>query len=185
MTLVLAKGAEITGRIVVEGEASAVDWRRISLDMLPSRDNVNRLSFGGTRASLEKDLTFKIANHPEGPYHLIVMLPPGNHYVSSIRFEGQDITDRPIELRSNDRLDGVEVRVSSEGAQIRGVVEKNESGQPAKGVTVLVFAAEPQQREFPRASPGRFKRTRADVFFGRTGPGEISGVRLGRSPGAQ
>ena len=155
LTLVLAKGAEITGRIVVEGEASAVDWRRISLDMLPSRDNVNRLSFGGTRASLEKDLTFKIANHPEGPYHLIVMLPPGNHYVSSIRFEGQDITDRPIELRSNDRLDGVEVRVSSEGAQIRGVVEKNESGQPAKGVTVLVFAAEPQHREFP----SRFTRT--------------------------
>ncbi len=155
LTLVLAKGADITGRIVVAGEASTVDWRRILLGMSPSKDNVNRLSFGGTRASVEKDLTFRIANHPEGSHHLMVRLPPGNHYVSSIRFKGQDFADRPMELKSNDRLEGVEIHIASDGAQLSGGVEQADGPQVARGATVLVFATDPQHREFP----SRFTKT--------------------------
>ncbi len=155
LTLVLAKGAEITGRIVVEGEASAVDWRRIFLDMSPSKDNPNRLSFGGTRASVEQDLTFRIANHPEGSHHLIVRLPPGNHYVSSIRLKGQDIADHPIELKSNDQLEGVAIYIASDGAQLSGVVEQAEGQEVVEGATVLAFATDPQHREFP----SRFTKT--------------------------
>ncbi len=155
LTLMLAKGADITGRIVVEGEASAVDWRRIFLDLSPSKDNPNRLSFGGIRASVEKDLTFRIANHPEGSHHLMVMLPPGNHYVSSIRLEGQDIADRPIELKRNDRLEGVEIHIASDGAQLSGGVAQAEGQEVAEGTTVLAFAADPQRRNFP----SRFTKT--------------------------
>ena len=155
LTLVLAKGAEITGSIVVEGEASTVDWRRIFLDMSPSKDNPNRLSFGGTRASVEQDLTFRIANHPEGSHHLIVRLPPGNHYVSSIRLKGQDIADHPIELKSNDQLEGVAIYIASDGAQLSGVVEQAEGQEVVEGATVLAFATDPQHREFP----SRFTKT--------------------------
>ena len=155
LTLMLAKGADITGRILVEGGAPTLDWRRISLHMLPSKDNLNRLSFGGTRASIEKDLTFKIANHPEGPYHLMVMLPTGSHYVSSIRVGGQDLTDRPIELKNNDRLDGMEIHISSQGARISGHVQQAEEGKMAEGATVLVFADDPRHRDFS----SRFTRT--------------------------
>ena len=155
LTLRLAKGADITGRILVDGGRGDLDWRRISLHMLPSKDNLNRLSFGGTRASIEKDLTFKIANHPEGPYHLMVMLPPGNHYVSSIRVGGQDLTDRPIELKNNDRLDGMEIHISSQGARIRGHVQQVEEQEMAEGATVLVFADDPRHRDFS----SRFTRT--------------------------
>ena len=155
LTLMLSKGADITGRILVESEASALDWRRISLNMFPSKDNLNRLSFGGIRASIEKDLTFKIANHPEGSFHLMVMLPPGNHYVSSIRVDGQDLTDRPIELKSNDQLDGMEIHISPQGARISGHVEQAEEREVVAGATVLVFAADPQRRDFP----SRFTRT--------------------------
>ncbi len=155
LTLMLAKGADITGRILVDGEGADLDWRRISLGMSPSRDNLNRLSFGGIRASIEKDLTFKIANHPEGSYHLMVMLPPGNHYISAIRVDGQDITDRPMELKSNDRLDGMEIRISSQGARISGHVEQAEEREVATGATVLVFSADPQRRDYP----SRFTRT--------------------------
>ena len=155
LTLMLAKGADITGRILVDGGGGDLDWRRISLGMSPSKENLNRMSFGGTRASLEKDLTFKIANHPEGPYHLMVRFPPGNHYVSSIRFDGQDITDHPIELKSNDRLDGMEIHISSQGARINGRVEKAEEREVAAGATVLVFSADPQLRDYP----SRFTRT--------------------------
>ena len=154
LTLVLGKGAEITGRIVVEGEASAVDWRRISLNMVPT-GNITQMSFGGSGAQVNEDFTFKISNRPEGTYRLVARLPTGSHYVSSIRVEGQDITDRPIELRNNNRLDGVEIHISSKGAQLSGIVEQAEKREVAAGATVLVFAADPQHRGLH----SRFTRT--------------------------
>ena len=154
LTLVLRKGAQITGRIVVDGEPSALDWRRMSLSMFPSGDG-NRVFFGGTGARVKKDFTFSRSNLPEGSYRLTVRLPTGNHYVSSIRLEGQDITDRPIDLKSNDHLEGVRIHISSHGARIGGLVEQAEERKAAEGATVLVFAADPQLREFP----SRFTRT--------------------------
>lgn len=145
LTLVLGAGAEVTGRIVTDREDSALDWRRTWLEIAPD-SKAARGFFGGTGGRVEEDLTFKFANLYEGAYHLTVRLPPGNHYVSSIRVEGEDLTDRLIELRSNDRLDGVAVHVSSDGAQISGVVEKNEFGQAVEGATVLVFAADSHRR---------------------------------------
>ena len=74
ITLVLGKGAQITGRIVVEGEDSAVDWRRTSLSMV-SVSKISQMSFGGTGARVEEDFTFKISNLPEGP----IASPSGSH----------------------------------------------------------------------------------------------------------
>ena len=77
----------------------------------------------------------------------VVRLPPwGNHYVESIRIRTEELIDRPIELRNADRLDGVEIHVSSEGAQISGVVEKEEGREVAQAATVLVFAADSEYR---------------------------------------
>ncbi len=157
LTLVLGKGAEMSGTIVTERKDTVLDWRRVQLSM----ESVG--SFGSTRASLEEDFSFKIANLPDGPYHLVVKLPQGNHYVSSIRVEGKDITDRPIEMRINDQLTGVEIHVSSEGAGISGYVEKAEEREVAEGATVLVFAADPRHR----GSFSRFTRTKQTDQSGR------------------
>ena len=162
LTLVLGEGAEITGRIVAEGEASTVDWHRVFLSVVPT-GNITLMAFGGSGFQVNEDFTFKISNRPEGTYRLMVRLPAGNHYVSSIHFEGQDITDRPIELRSNDRLDGVEIYISSEGARISGSVEQAEGRKVAEGATVLVFSADPDQRAFP----SRFTRTTQTDQSGR------------------
>ena len=58
-------------------------------------------------------------------------------------------------MRSADRLDGVEIHVSSEGAQISGVVEKEEAREAAEGATVLIFAPD---SEF-RGPSSRFTKT--------------------------
>ena len=162
LTLVLGKGAEITGRIVVEGEASTVDWRRISLSLVPT-GNITLMTFGGSGVRVSEDFTFEIPNRPEGTYRLVAKLPAGNQYVSSIRVEGQDISDRPIELKRNDRLDGVEIRISADGARISGYVEQVEEREVAAGATVVVFAADPQHRRFP----SRFTRTTQTDQSGR------------------
>ena len=141
LTLVLGAGAEVTGRIVTDRQDSDLDWRRIWMEMEPIGDS-GRIFFGGESGRVGEDFTFKIKNLPEASYHLVVRLPPGNHYVESIRLQNEELIDRPIEVRSADRLDEVEIHVSSEGAQVSGVVEKEESREVAKGATVLVFAAD-------------------------------------------
>ena len=172
LTLVLVAGAVVTGRIVTDRQDSDLDWRRIWLDMDPI-GNPNRFFSGGGNARVEEDFTFKITNLHEASYRLVVRLPPGNHYVESIRLRTEELIDRPIEVRSADRLDGVEIHLSSEGARISGVVEKEEAREAAVGATVLAFAAD---SEF-RGRNSRFtQKTRTDQRgrFSLTGlaPGE-------------
>ncbi|MCY3758330.1 MAG: carboxypeptidase-like regulatory domain-containing protein [Acidobacteria bacterium] len=162
LTLVLGAGAEVTGRIVTDRQDSDLDWRRIWLDMDPIGES-GRISFGGENARVEEDFTFKITNLPEASYRLVVRLPPGNHYVESIRLRTEELIDRPIEVRSADRLDEVEIHVSSEGAQVGGVVEKEEAREVAQGATVLVFAAD---SDF-RGPNSRFTRTTQSDQRGR------------------
>jgi len=162
LTLVLGKGAQITGGIVTDHEGADLDWRRIFVSVVPTA-NIMQISFGGSGGRVGEDFKFKISNKPEGTYRLVARLPPGNHYVSSIRVEGQDITDRPIELRSNDRLDGVEIRISTDGGRISGYVEQEEEREVAEGATVVVFAADPQ----PRRYPSRFTKTTQTDQSGR------------------
>ena len=154
LTLVLGAGAEVTGRIVTDRQDSDLDWRRIWLEMDPVGDP-SRIFFGGRSSRIEEDFTFKITNLPEASYRLVVRLPPGNHYVESIRLQTEELIDRPIEVRSADQLDEVEIHVSSEGAQISGVVEKEEAREAAEGATVLIFAAD---SEF-RGPSSRFTKT--------------------------
>ena len=154
LTLVLGAGAEVTGRIVTDRQDSDLDWRRIRLEMDPKGES-SRIFFGGESGRVEEDFTFKIKNLPEASYRLVVRLPPGNHYVESIRLQNEELIDRPIEVGSADRLDEVEIYVSSEGAQVSGVVEKEEAREVAQGATVLVFAAD---SDF-RGPHSRFTRT--------------------------
>ena len=128
------------------------------------------MMFGGGEARVEEDFSFRISNLPGGLYRFSVRLPPGNHYVESIRAEGQDIIDRLVEMSDHDHLSGVEVRVSPEGSRISGMVESEEDGKPVDGATVLVFAADPQHREAFRALPERLKPTRPEGFFCRAWP---------------
>ena len=163
LTLALGSGASITGRIVSESQESVLDWRRVEVVTRPAEGGRRGRVFGGRGARVEEDLSFRISNLPGGLYRFSVSLPPGNHYVESIRAEGQDIFDRLLELNNHDHLSEVEVRVSPEGSQISGMVESEEDGQPVDGATVLVFAADPQQR----GSVSRFTRTTQTDQAGR------------------
>ena len=169
LTLVLGPGAEITGRIVTDRQASDLDWSRIRLHLNPI--DVDRWNFfsGGT-SRVEEDFTFRIANLPEATYRFVVGLPPwGNHYVESIRILTEELIDRPIKLRNADRLDGVEIHVSSEGAQVSGVVKKEQAREVVPGATVVVFAADSEHR-------GVFSRFTKTVHANQQGRFSIKGL---------
>ena len=163
LTLALGSGAAITGRIVSESQESVLDWRRVEVVTRPAAGGRRGMMFGGGEARVEEDFSFRISNLPGGLYRFSVRLPPGNHYVESIRAEGQDIIDRLVEMSDHDHLSGVEVRVSPEGSRISGMVESEEDGKPVDGATVLVFAVDPQQR----GSFSRFTRTTQTDQAGR------------------
>ena len=163
LTLALGWGASITGRIVSENKEPALDWRRISVNIRSAEGGGRGFRFGGGGRPIEEDFSFSISNLPGGLYRLSVSLPPGNHYVESIRAQGQDIIDRLIEMNDQDHLSGVEVRVSPNGSQISGRVESEEDGKAVDGATVLVFAADPQQR----GSISRYTRTTQTDQTGR------------------
>ena len=163
LTLALGSGAAITGRIVSESQESVLDWRRVEVVTRPAAGGRRGMMFGGGEARVEEDFSFRISNLPGGLYRFSVRLPPGNHYVESIRAEGQDIIDRLVEMSDHDHLSGVVVRVSPEGSRISGMVESEEDGKPVDGATVLVFAADPQQR----GSFSRFTRTTQTDQAGR------------------
>lgn len=163
LMLALGSGASITGRIVSESEEPGLDWRRISVDTRSAEGVGRGLRFGGGGGRVEEDFSFRISNLPGGLYRFSVSLPPGNHYVESIRAQGQDILDRLIEMNDQDHLSGVEVRVSPNGSRISGRVESEEDGKAVDGATVLVFSADPQQR----GSFSRFTRTTRTDQAGR------------------
>ncbi len=163
VTLALGSGASITGRIVSENEEPALNWRRVSVATRSAEGGGRGFRFGGGGRPIEEDFSFRISNLPGGLYRLSVNLPPGNHYVESIRAQGQDIIDRLIEMNDHDQLSGVEVRVSPHGSRISGVVQSEEDGKAVDGATVLVFSADPQQR----GSFSRFTRTTQSDQTGR------------------
>lgn len=163
LTLALGSGASITGRIVSENEEPTLNWRRVSVATRSAEGGRRGFGFRGGGRPIEEDFSFRISNLPGGLYRLSVNLPPGNHYVESIRAQGQDIIDRLIEMNDHDQLSGVEVRVSPNGCRISGVVQSEEDGKAVDGATVLVFAADPRQR----GGFSRFTRTTQTDQAGR------------------
>jgi hypothetical protein len=78
----------------------------------------------------------------EGPARIVLSQPPGGAYVKSIRAQGKDVTDSPLDLHSGDRIQGVEVVIAADGAQLSGSVKESSSGPPVSGASILLFPAD-------------------------------------------
>ncbi|MCI0624668.1 MAG: carboxypeptidase-like regulatory domain-containing protein [Acidobacteria bacterium] len=141
----LGNGAEVAGKIIVEGQATQpIEPRQIRVTLVPDAGPMMGF-FGGGPQVTSDDLTFR-QNVSEGSSRFNVNLPSGNFYLKSIRMEGRDVTDQAIDFKNNDRYHGVEVLISSQGGQLSGVVRKEEGGEALKGATVVFFAADPERQ---------------------------------------
>jgi len=152
--IVLGNGADVSGKIVVEGQsAQPIEPRQIRVMLVPDAGPMMGGFFGGGPQETKDDLTFS-QNVAEGSMRFNVNLPTGNFYLKSIRMEGRDVTDQAVEFKNNDRFHGVEVVISSQGGQLSGVVRKEEGGEVLRGATVVVFPSDPE-----RQSKSRFVKT--------------------------
>jgi hypothetical protein len=80
--------------------------------------------------------------------------------VKSLRYNGEDITDDPMELKSGRNAD-LEFVISSRGATVSGRAF-GDDGQPAKGAVAVMFPAD--QRHWKRREPSTCLLTDTGAF---------------------
>src|SRR4029079_10777733 len=75
---------------------------------------------------------FRAANLPKG------------WVLKSVRFNGEDVTDRGIDFKPGDEVNGIEIELTNKQTSITGSVT-GENSQPAKDYTVVIFPADQQK----------------------------------------
>ena len=84
--------------------------------------------------------------------------------LKSVTYDGRDVTDRPIEIRSGQKLTNVLLTFTDKVTEINGTIT-TDRGDPSPDYTVLAFSTDnsfwrPQSRHIPTARPdqtGKFR----------------------------
>lgn len=158
----------VRGRIVVEGGQLAARGSRISLS--PRTE----LTFGGSAAQVNDDLTFEIQNVPTGEYNVNVTSrgaggdPAAVFYVREVRVNSQDVSQKGLAIGGAPTL--IEVVLDFNGGTVSGRI-LNEKDETVAGSAVLMSADE-QKRADDRYS--RTTNTAQDGQFSFKGvvPGD-------------
>jgi protocatechuate 3,4-dioxygenase beta subunit len=161
LTIQLAAGARITGTIVFgPGQTTHPDLSSLRVTA-PATDS----SAGGvTQGRVDKDGGFTIDGLAAGPHLIRVNGNTRGWTLRSVTAGGRDVTDLPIELRSGERLDRVEIALTDRTSAITGTIA-DERNSPVTDYTVLAFSTDTafwqaQSRHIATARPdqtGTFK----------------------------
>ena len=106
-----------------------------------------------------------------GAQRLLVNGVPDGWAVHAIEHDGEDITERDVDLKSGERLEEVRIVLTDRLTVIQGAVV-TEKGEPSSSGTVVVFAND------PALWGERSRHTRA-VRPGQNGAFEIKGLPAG------
>jgi hypothetical protein len=146
VALPLGNGAELQGRVVLEGQnqPATLGSMRVSAISLgeSSGGGMGFRARGPAGANLKEDGTFLLKDLVEGPAKIVVSQPPAGSYLKSIHAQGKDVTDTPLDLRSGDHIQGVEIVIASDGAQLNGSVKESSSGPPVSGASILLYPSD-------------------------------------------
>ena len=166
-------GVRMTGRIVMEGDASNVQPSSFGLSAYPADPDMSPLQgVRALRATIEDDGTFEIADLI-GRFVLLRRLCPTGWWLKSVNVNGVNAVEDPA-VFGKGALSGTDVlAVFADGA---GAVEGrvlNERRQPATEFKVLVFAAS-ADRWFSQSPYVKFGSASQDGTFTVTGvpPGQ-------------
>ena len=160
----LRPGPRMTGRIEFEGEAappspSSLASIRISLDPADGSPGA-------------KDLSFETGHPDETGQFQTYGVPPGSYVVNvaglafpswvfkATRYQGRDVTDRPIEMTSAD-VSGVIITLTDKPSTLRGTLRTR--GAPDPTAIALAFPVDEEAWSSAGPSPRRMRIGRADV----------------------
>jgi hypothetical protein len=134
----------VSGRITFDGGTlrPPENIQAISLQLLP-RSPLGAWD-SGVRTQPKADGTFTFEGIAPGRYLLFTSVPrrtDADHqwFARSAMVHGQNMLDVPVELRSGDDLNNVEVIFSDRSGEITGVLS-DAAGRPVRDLTLLVFS---------------------------------------------
>jgi Carboxypeptidase regulatory-like domain len=133
-------GGTVSGRIVVDGEAAPkLSAIRIFISEgfrgQPSPTVLGAFRNGGL-ATIKDDRTFSMS-HAFGHARFRVTLPDG-WMLKSVLYNGKNIADADLNLKSGEELNGVEVIITNRVTSVSGRLT-DEKQEPLRDATVLVF----------------------------------------------
>jgi len=141
ITLVLRRGAEITGHVRVEEKegGAALDTSRIGINLDPRETGIQPI----LSARLKPGMTFSITDATPGEYVLRMQLPEP-YYVKTATAGGVDALAGPITIRRGEVAPPLDLVIGSSGGEVSGTVKIQD--RPAANCAVLLT---------PRSGPSR------------------------------
>jgi hypothetical protein len=146
LDLVLEPGATLTGRIAFEASTlePPSDLSRVRLQLSAPEMTMGPLTGRNMYlGSAMPDSTFSLVGITPGRYLLMAFMPVSSPagpqwMVKSISAGGQDILDRPLEIRGGQQPPAITVTITDRVTEISGVLQ-DALGRPAPEYRVFVF----------------------------------------------
>jgi hypothetical protein len=175
LRIVTGKGANLSGRVVIEGTSKRDDGPTPLRVLAMPADPMNRpMFFAGSdplsNGTVDEKGNFQLAAG-SGRVFLMVSTPP-LWVIKSVTLDGNDITDEPIELTGRQSISGVVIRLTDKLTQISGRVSDGR-GQVLRDYVVVIQPAEPKE---PIIASRSTRTARPDT----SGRFETRGMRPGR-----
>lgn len=138
ITLITGKGGRMTGRVFFEDAASPdrSRWENMRIAARPADADFGPIA--SMPAQVREDATFEVRGLAGSMLVRPVGLPQG-WTLKAVEYNGQDITDTPVEFKATEEASGVRVILSALSTEISGSVT-NDRGQPVKDYTAVIFA---------------------------------------------
>ena len=156
ITVTLAPGAEVQGRVEWSGGGPPVNLRTLRV-RAPFADDT---SFGDSLSgNVGADGTFRIRGIMTGRHYLTIEGLPKGSAVVGIWAHGRDMLLQPIELHDGEQLHNVRLLLSDLVTDVSGVI-RDAKGRPAADALVLAMPAGAAAWSTVDA---RFQATRADA----------------------
>ena len=133
--LVASKPSRVSGQVVVEGNPPAFGPTAVSIVARPA--DPERMMLGIGRGKVADDWNFELSARP-GRMLLRAIAPQG-YAMKMVLLDGEDVTDRAVDIRSGQDLTGVQVVLSAQVTELNGQVIDDKS-QPIRDYTVIAFA---------------------------------------------
>ena len=119
--LTLGEGTEVSGRVQSEGQKGSLEFSRLRVSLDANIDNPG--GFFARGGEVKEDGTFRLTDIPEMMGTFKVTGLHGNFFLKSVRVDGREVTDTPIEIKGSSPLEGVEIIISAQGASLNGLVK--------------------------------------------------------------
>ncbi len=140
--IVITRGADLHGKVVVEGKVAVPAEIEVSLAAKDPRQLRSH-----SMAQVKPDGTFLLTGLPDGLYEFDVWSRCEGCYLKAAMANGQDVLDQGLQINSGTAPSPIELVYSSNSATIDGTVLR-EDGLPASGAAVVLVSDHFRQSQF-------------------------------------